>query len=59
VIRIFPNDASAIGLVGALLAEINESWQERLSLHLYLDEYRDWITARKSREPGTDQTRVA
>jgi transposase-like protein len=29
VIRIFPNDASALRLIGALLAEQNEVWQEQ------------------------------
>ena len=29
VIRIFPNDASALRLIGALLAEKNEVWQEK------------------------------
>jgi hypothetical protein len=29
VIRIFPNDQSAIRMVGALLAETNDDWQER------------------------------
>jgi len=29
VIRIFPNDESALRLIGALWAEQNEVWQER------------------------------
>jgi putative transposase len=29
VIRIFPNDDSALRLIGALLTEQNEVWQER------------------------------
>ena len=37
VIRIFPNDASALRLIGALLAEHNEVWQERL--YLDMDEF--------------------
>ena len=32
VIRIFPNEQSAKRLVGALLAETNENWSERLYL---------------------------
>ena len=44
VIRIFPNDASALRLIGALLAEQNEIWQERRYLHM--DEFAQWATAR-------------
>ena len=32
VIRVFPNEASAIRLIGALLAEVNETWKERVYL---------------------------
>lgn len=44
VIRIFPNDASALRLIGALLAEQNESWQERR--YLDMDEFKEWALAR-------------
>jgi putative transposase len=46
VIRISPNDQSAMRLVGALLAETNESWAERL----YLDMlgYWEWREAASS-----------
>ena len=37
VIRIFPNDESALRLIGALLAEQNELWQERR--YLDMDEF--------------------
>ncbi len=40
VIRIFPNDASALRLIGALLAEQNEVWAERR--YLDMDEFREW-----------------
>ena len=40
VIRIFPNDESALRLIGALLAEQNEVWQERK--YLDMDEFREW-----------------
>lgn len=39
VIRIFPNDESALRLISTLLAEQNEIWQERK--HLDMDELRD------------------
>lgn len=41
VIRIFPNDESAWRLIGALLAEQNEQWQERR--YLNMDEFNDWV----------------
>ena len=46
VIRVFPNDASALRLIGALLAEVSEVWQEKL----YFDrtEYHEWASDRKS-----------
>lgn len=44
VIRIFPNDESALRLIGALLAEQNEIWQERK--YLDMDEFRDWAASR-------------
>lgn len=34
VIRIFPNDESALRLIGAMLAEQNEVWQERRYLDI-------------------------
>ena len=41
VIRIFPNDESALRLIGALLAEFNEQWQTRR--YLDMDEFNDWL----------------
>ena len=46
VIRIFPNDASALRLIGALLAEQNEAWQERR--YLDMDEFNAWIVDHKA-----------
>ena len=46
VIRIFPNDDSALRLIGALLAEQNELWQERR--YLDMDEFAEWIASRKT-----------
>ena len=44
VIRIFPNDDSALRLIGALLAEQNETWQERR--YLDMDEFAEWAATR-------------
>lgn len=44
VVRIFPNEESSLRLVGALLAETAEKWQERL--YLDMQEYREWQTSR-------------
>lgn len=41
VIRIFPNDESALRMIGALLAEQNEVWQERK--YLDMDEFGEWL----------------
>jgi transposase-like protein len=46
VIRIFPNDASAIRLVGALLEEINENWSSRQ--YFDMTEYLEWREERRS-----------
>lgn len=40
VIRIFPNDESALRLIGALLAEQNECWQEQR--YFNMEEYVEW-----------------
>lgn len=55
VIRVFPNEASALRLIGALLAEMSETWQERL----YLDtgDYHEWIAERK--QPTQEKTMAA
>ena len=44
VIRIFPNDESALRLMGALLAEFNETWAERL--YINMDEFKEWLVKR-------------
>ncbi|NCO19980.1 MAG: IS256 family transposase [Gammaproteobacteria bacterium] len=49
VIRIFPNDASALRLIGALLAEQHEVWQERR--YLDMDQFNEWKTARATQGP--------
>ena len=45
VIRVFPNDASLLRLIGALTAEISEAWKERL--YFDMDDYHDWVTERR------------
>jgi transposase-like protein len=54
VIRVFPNDASALRLIGALLAEISEVWQEKL--YFDMTEYHEWAAERK---PAKDRTKAA
>jgi transposase-like protein len=48
VIRIFPNEASALRLIGALLAEINEEWQGRK--YLDMAEFFEWNRERNAGE---------
>ena len=52
VIRIFPNDESALRLIGALLAEQNEVWQERK--YLDMDEFNEWVAAQKEAKRGNN-----
>lgn len=47
VIRIFPNDASALRLIGALLAEKHEEWQERR--YLDMTEFYEWLAENQAR----------
>ena len=54
VIRIFPNEASALRLVGALLAEINEEWQERR--YLDMGEFHEWLAERQNDESQDNVT---
>lgn len=51
VIRVFPNDASALRLIGALLAEISEVWQEKL--YFDMTEYHEWAAERKTAKERT------
>jgi len=41
VVRIFPNEASALRLMGALLAEIHEEWQGRR--YLDMADFHEWV----------------
>ena len=52
VIRIFPGDESALRLIGALLAETNERWQERR--YLDMDEFHEWAAQRAAAAQGNN-----
>lgn len=57
VIRIFPNDASALRLIGALLAEQNEVWQERK--YLDMDQFKEWAEAQMATKQGRNIVALA
>jgi putative transposase len=57
VIRIFPNDASALRLIGALLAEQNEVWAERC--YLDMGEFNDWTLARHNERDACSVVPIA
>ena len=48
VIRIFPNEASVLRLIGALLAEFHEEWQ--CPKYLDMAEYHEWNAQRLASE---------
>jgi hypothetical protein len=45
VIRVFPNDASLLRLIGALTAEISEGWQDKV--YFDMGDYYEWIAQRR------------
>lgn len=58
VIRIFPNDESALRMFGALLAEQNEAWQARR--YLDMDEFNEWLMeCNGSDEPNIVEMKLA
>jgi putative transposase len=52
-IRIFPNQASAFRLIGALLLEQDEVWTEGRK-YLDMEEYRDWMESLESSDDVAD-----
>ncbi|HEX6989458.1 MAG TPA: transposase, partial [Bacillota bacterium] len=42
VIRIFPNRASALRLIGALIIELDETWRTERRLYLNMTTYWQW-----------------
>lgn len=57
VIRIFPNDASALRLIGALLAEHHETWQERR--YLDMDQFNEWTAAKRNQNTSNQAIPLA
>ena len=57
VIRIFPNDESALRLIGALLAEYNEAWQERK--YFDMDEFNEWVATSATIGEGNNVVAIA
>jgi len=57
VIRIFPNDESALRLIGALLAEYNEAWQERK--YFDMDEFNEWVASSATIGEGNNVVALA
>lgn len=52
-IRIFPNQASAFRLIGALLVEQDEAWTEGRK-YFDMEEYWDWMESKTSSDDVTD-----
>ena len=57
VIRIFPNDESALRLMGALLAESNETWAGRL--YINMDEFKEWLIKRSESDAVSNVVSMA
>ena len=53
VVRIFPNEASAHRLIGALLAEIHEEWQGRR--YLDMSDFHEWREAQQPSDRKEDK----
>ena len=50
VIRIFPNEASTMRLIGALLAEKHETWLTG-QIYFDMDEFHEWQTEKLKEQP--------
>jgi putative transposase len=50
VIRIFPNEKSAVRLIGALMVEKHEKWITDQK-YFNMDEYLQWRKIEKSKQP--------
>ena len=57
VIRIFPNRASVMRLVGALLMEIDEKWTSGKK-YLDMTEYWEWVEASHKNRASSRMTRI-
>jgi len=55
VIRVFPNDPSVLRLIGAVLAEISESWQEKI--YFDMGDYHERVAERN--EAKKERTKAA
>ena len=55
VIRVFPNDASALRLIGALLTEKYDQWQQ---VHRYFDMTQYWDYKKEQEEKETQDNKI-
>lgn len=58
VIRIFPNEAAAMRLISALLAEINDQWLSASHAYLDMNEYWDWKKEKQNSKSKTTTNNV-
>lgn len=58
VIRIFPNRESAIRLIGALMMELDEKWQDGKRRPFTMDPYWEWQKQRKT-QPTTNVVQIS
>lgn len=56
VIRIFPNQASALRMIGAVLAEIHEGWQDRK--YFDMADFHEWNELKKEEEGKQNVVRM-